>query len=180
MLKPHSNAIFQCRMVSCGTTWSASILCGVILLMFLLVLFLSGVDAVTVFIAFSPAIVFVLTIGVAYSIEMATIFIITTDMVILSRFNRIITQLPRNEISSAGVFVRYNNKGIYLYVSTEIICNPSLESKSAKSSDPRFKLLKSTANKKGARSICIEQSKGRIEALQRLIPEFNLNNVIRF
>lgn len=179
MPKQRPEVLFQCRMISKWAAWSAAILCGVILLLFVLALSSSDVDLITVFAAFSPAIAFVLVMGTAFFIEAATVFTITADKIVLTRLGRVITQMPRREISSAGVFVRYSNKGMYLYVSAEIPGGPVPANDHAKNNDPRFYTLKNTANKKGSRSICVEQTKERTEAMQRLIPEFDLKNVIR-
>lgn len=179
MPKQRPEVLFQCRMISKWAAWSSATLCGVVLLLFVLALSSSGVDLITVFAAFSPAIAFVLVMGIAFLIEAATVFTITADEVVLTRFGRIITQMPRREISSAGVFARYSNKGMYLYISAEIPGGPLSVNDHAKSSDPRFYTLKNTANKKGSRSICVEQTKERTGAMQRLVPEFDLKNAIR-
>ena len=179
MLKQQSDVLYQCRMLAKGTAVAAVILCGVYLLLIVILLTLPELEPMFAFAVSSPGIAFVLVVGITLVRQAETVFTITADMVVLSRFCHVITQFPRGEITSAGVFVRYNNKGYYLYITTEKFEDLSASENPAETNAQQFRILKTTANKKGSKSICIEETKKRTDAIQKLIPEFDPKNVIR-
>lgn len=179
MLNEPTNAAYRCRMASKGTAWAATILCSICVFLIVVVLLSFDANPIIAVAALSPVLVFVFVVAVKLVIETATVFTITDDSVVLSQFGRQITSFPLDSISLAGVFVRYNNRSPYIFISSINLEGLSERKNGKEINKLLFDSIKSTANKKNSKVICFEQTKERNDTIQKLIPQFSLENVVR-
>lgn len=172
MKTKQENVIFQCSMLSGAMACVVAITIGLFAAAIWAILSLDDVSISVAMIAVCPMLAFALFLLFQLLLQPATVLTVTPNEVCLKRFGTTVTAFRREDVTSAGFFTRYDNKGQYLYLTVDLAA--------ISEKDTLFRRIKKYANKKNGQYICVERTDKRTEAFKRLFPPFNESNDIRF
>ena len=177
MREQKTDVVYQCNVISPGARCAAVVMGFISVAIALAVLLLESRDLWLI--ALFPEIFCLSAIILLYFAEYS-VFTITSDRVILSRFHHVITEFRLDEITAAGCFIRLNNRDEFLFIAAEQ--PPKVMNKENRDAvnAQRYYEIRKMGNKKNSRYIRIEATRKRMKIFKQLIPTFNANYVVKY
>ncbi len=171
MKKPDSEVLFQCRMASTGFLWLAAVLAVIYFSIAAVVIALFHGAWFAVLLYGGAMGGFGVFLLIHFIRQASSILTITADTLCLTRFGKCLIEFRRDEITSSGRFIAFNNKEFYLYFAAET---------AGTQQGTLYRRIKKTANKRGSAYLCIGETAKRLEALQAIFPNLSVKNEVSY